>query len=52
MTDRFYTLGESAGSGIGLAIVKAVAESHDGGLELGEAAGGGLRVAMTLPAGE
>ena len=52
VTDRFYTLGESAGSGIGLAIVKAVVESHDGGLELGEAASGGLRAAMTLPTGE
>lgn len=48
---RFYTLGGKGDTGIGLAIVKAVIESHDGRLEFKEAAGGGLRVEMILPAG-
>jgi two-component system OmpR family sensor kinase len=38
------------GSGLGLAIVKAVADSHGGRVELSEAAGGGARFVITLPA--
>jgi two-component system OmpR family sensor kinase len=38
------------GSGLGLAIVKAVADSHGGHVELTEAAGGGARFVVRLPA--
>jgi two-component system, OmpR family, sensor kinase len=38
------------GSGLGLAIVKAVADSHRGRVELSDAAGGGARFVITLPA--
>jgi signal transduction histidine kinase len=40
-----------AGSGLGLAIVKAVADAHGGKVELLDAAGGGARFVVTLPAG-
>jgi two-component system OmpR family sensor kinase len=38
------------GSGLGLAIVKAVADAHGGRVELSEAAGGGARFVVRLPA--
>lgn len=51
-TERFYR-GESArntpGSGLGLALVQAVAQLHNGTLRLGNA-GPGLRAALTVPA--
>ncbi|MEV6105104.1 ATP-binding protein [Streptomyces sp. NPDC051940] len=37
------------GSGLGLSIVAAVAEAHDGTLDLRARPAGGLRVAVTLP---
>ena len=37
-------------SGLGLAIVRAVADAHDGRVELGDAEGGGARFVITLPA--
>jgi two-component system, OmpR family, sensor kinase len=40
----------SHGTGLGLAIVKAVADGHAGRVELLEAAGGGARFVVTLPA--
>jgi two-component system, OmpR family, sensor kinase len=42
----------NGGSGLGLAIVKAVADAHGGRVELLDAAGGGARFVVTLPAGE
>lgn len=49
---RFESHGPGAGSGIGLAIVKAVAESHGGRLRLETAPGGGLAAAIDLPAAD
>jgi two-component system OmpR family sensor kinase len=40
------------GTGLGLAIVKAVADGHSGRVEVLEAAGGGARFVVTLPATE
>ncbi|TMV84584.1 sensor histidine kinase [Thioclava sp. BHET1] len=47
--DRFVARGDHAGSGIGLAIVEAVAESHHGQLRLERSPLGGLRAALDLP---
>jgi len=50
--DRFYRVPGTAeaGSGIGLAIVKAIAERHGAGIEFGRGDGGhGLRVRVTFP---
>ena len=40
----------SGGTGLGLAIVKAVADAHGGRVDLREAAGGGARFVVRLPA--
>jgi two-component system, OmpR family, sensor kinase len=40
----------TGGSGLGLAIVRAVTAAHNGSVELGDAAGGGARFVVTLPA--
>lgn len=40
----------SAGSGLGLSIVADLVELYEGSIELDDAPGGGLRVALTLPA--
>ena len=40
------------GSGHGLAIVRDIAELYGGGLDLQDAAGGGLRASLTLPAAD
>jgi two-component system sensor histidine kinase VanS len=42
---------DHAGVGLGLAIAKSIATAHDGTLELAPREGGGLRVAVRLPAG-
>ena len=49
--DRFYrrAAAQEGGTGLGLAIVKAIAERHGAHIELGEAPGGGLHVAVSFP---
>jgi signal transduction histidine kinase len=43
-------IGTDEGSGLGLSIVAAIAEAHDGRLDLQARPGGGLRVCVDLPA--
>jgi signal transduction histidine kinase len=43
-------IGSDKGSGLGLSIVAAIAEAHDGTLDLQARPGGGLRVSIDLPA--
>ncbi len=43
-------IGTEKGSGLGLSIVAAIAEAHDGRLDLQARPGGGLRVCVDLPA--
>jgi signal transduction histidine kinase len=43
-------IGTDQGSGLGLSIVAAIAEAHDGRLDLKARPGGGLRVCIDLPA--
>jgi signal transduction histidine kinase len=40
---------KTGGAGLGLAIAKAIVESHDGQLAIGEAPGGGARITVELP---
>jgi signal transduction histidine kinase len=49
---RLYAdrIGSARGSGLGLSIVRAVARAHGGDATASPVAGGGLRVAVTLPA--
>jgi signal transduction histidine kinase len=49
--DRFYRRASApeGGSGLGLAIVRAIAERHGARVSLGDAAGGGLHVTVSLP---
>jgi signal transduction histidine kinase len=49
--DRFYRVSDrpSGGAGLGLSIVRAVAESHGGRVEITSAEGRGTRVEMILP---
>jgi signal transduction histidine kinase len=49
--DRFYrrAAAQEGGTGLGLAIVKAIAERHGARIELGDAPGGGLHVAVNFP---
>jgi len=42
-------IGSEKGSGLGLSIVAAIAEAHDGTLDLQARAGGGMRVSIDLP---
>lgn len=46
---RGHGLQAIQGSGLGLALVDAITEQHDGQLELGRAPEGGLRAAIRLP---
>ncbi|MGH3169368.1 MAG: sensor histidine kinase [Trebonia sp.] len=53
--ERFYRAGAGAsrpGSGLGLAIVAEVAAAHGGTAEAALASSRGLRIALTLPAGQ
>jgi signal transduction histidine kinase len=43
-------IGSDKGSGLGLSIVAAIAEAHDGTLDLQARPGGGMRVSIDLPA--
>jgi signal transduction histidine kinase len=48
--DRFWRAGPAGtGTGLGLAIVNRLVTADGGAVELGEAAGGGLDVTVTLP---
>ena len=42
-------VGAHAGVGLGLAIVRSIAEAHDGVLTVAPRSGGGLRVSVSLP---
>jgi two-component system OmpR family sensor kinase/two-component system sensor histidine kinase QseC len=50
--DRFYRVGgsEQSGSGLGLSIVRRIAELHGAGVEVRDAAGGGTCFVVTFPA--
>jgi two-component system, OmpR family, sensor histidine kinase QseC len=48
--ERFHRLAsDSEGSGIGLSIVRAVAEVHHAGIDLGQSDLGGLRISVAFP---
>lgn len=49
--DRFYRRGgaSSTGAGLGLAIVRAIADRHGASVTLGDAPGGGLAVRVEFP---
>lgn len=47
--ERFYSNGPGGGSGVGLAIVAAVAESHKGRFDLSDRTPTGLSATITLP---
>jgi two-component system OmpR family sensor kinase/two-component system sensor histidine kinase QseC len=51
--DRFYrrAAAQESGTGLGLAIVKAIAERHNARIQLDDAPGGGLRIAVNFPRG-
>jgi two-component system, NtrC family, sensor histidine kinase HydH len=49
LLDPFFTTKEK-GTGLGLSIVSNIVDSHQGKLELGDAAAGGARVVVLLPA--
>ncbi|MGA7350142.1 MAG: ATP-binding protein, partial [Acidobacteriaceae bacterium] len=51
--DKFFRgrkqRGQAAGTGMGLAIVKAILEAHGGGIDLASRAGKGTRFTFWLP---
>jgi signal transduction histidine kinase len=53
--DRFVRLDaararDAGGSGLGLAIAAEIVAGHNGAITIGDRAGGGARVTVTLPA--
>jgi len=48
---KFWRGGQRGGTGLGLYIVKGLAEAHGGSVEAGRAPGGGARFCVALPAG-
>ena len=49
MFDKYAKGNNSEGSGLGLAFVAAVVRAHEGFIEAGNAASGGIRLRITLP---
>jgi len=49
--DPFYTT-RSRGTGLGMAIARRIVEAHGGRISVGNHAGGGAEVVVTLPRGE
>ena len=47
--DRFWRSGESAGAGLGLAIVRDLVRAHGGDVSISSTPGGGTTVSCTLP---
>ena len=47
--EPFHTGGQTAGTGVGLAICKAVVEAHGGTIVLGESPAGGAAFTVSLP---
>jgi two-component system sensor histidine kinase QseC len=47
--ERFYRQGAGQGAGLGLSIAQRIVELHDGEVQLGDAALGGLQVSVVLP---
>ncbi|THF63042.1 two-component sensor histidine kinase [Pseudothauera nasutitermitis] len=52
LAERFLRTGPAAGSGLGLSIVRRVAERHGGTLDFVETPGGGLTARVCLPRAE
>ncbi|MDT3397458.1 HAMP domain-containing sensor histidine kinase [Streptomyces sp. B1866] len=50
--DRFFRAGTAAGSGLGMALVRAAAEAHGGSVRVTTAPGEGLTVTVALPAAD
>jgi signal transduction histidine kinase len=48
---RFWRHGHAGGTGLGLFIVKGIVDAHHGEIGVDEAAGGGARFRVVLPAG-
>lgn len=49
---KFWKHGTSGGSGLGMYLVNGLVRAHGGSIEIGQAPGGGARVAVTWPAAE
>ncbi|GAB3194873.1 ATP-binding protein [Nocardioides hungaricus] len=49
---KFWTSGSSGGSGLGLYLVHGLVEAHGGTIAIGDAASGGARITVTLPAAD